>query len=326
MIRSASDILADTWYAATIPNAARLSDRVPEHLRPLIQRSGVARGLAMLIAGRRADVVVTSNAAPGALLCAVAYGVIGHRKLVLLEYIVHQAERRDYGRRAWFFVLRRWLLRRALLCAHVLTHDEARICAAQHKLPIERFQVVHWPSRLDDSPMPPLNDGRRVVATGRRTDWTTFFAAADGTDWEVRAVCTAADLPLVTRLAGPEAVIRHDISSDEHQLEVNQATVYVIPVPETGASIGQIRVMNATQAGVPMVASDVAGLRGYLDESCAVLVSPGDPTALRRAVNALLDDRNRRAELRSAARKRGGTMDDYLERINTLINATRGHR
>jgi glycosyltransferase involved in cell wall biosynthesis len=79
--------------------------------------------------------------------------------------------------------------------------------------------------------------------------------------------------------------------------------------------------MNATQGGVPIVASDVIGLHGYLDKSGAVLVPPGDYTALRDAVNALLDDPQRREELRNAARERGGTMPDYLDRINSLVMA-----
>lgn len=130
-------ILADSWYAETIPKATRLDDRVPARLRPLTERSGLARGLAMVIVGRHADAVVTTNVGPGAKVCMIVYGLMGHRKLVLLEYIVHQPERRDYIRRVWFRVLRQWLLGRALLRAQVLTNDEARTFPFLHRMPAE---------------------------------------------------------------------------------------------------------------------------------------------------------------------------------------------
>ena len=313
-------ILADTWYARHIVGASCLNDRIPERLRSLTDRSGLVRGLALLMLGRRSKVVVTVAGAPGSGICIITYGLLGRRKLVLLNYMYWQPRRIKLP----VFRLRQWLLGRALLRAHVATGEEARIFSKT--LPIERLEIVHWPSRFDDSPLPSFNDARRVVATGRRTDWKTFFAAADGTDWEVRVVCRGADLAEVRRLAFPDTVIRHDISLEEHQAEVDAATLYVIPLPETGGSIGQIRVMNATQAGVPIVASDVIGLRGYLDGSCAGLVPAGDAAALRKAVNDLLDDPERREVLRIAARQRGGTMSEYLDRINALIKAALDER
>jgi len=187
-------------------------------------------------------------------------------------------------------------------------------------MPAHRFVLVPWPARCDDTPLPPLRSGRRVLASGRRTDWETFFAAAAGADWQVRAVCTGADLRKVRRLArGTGAVIQHDITAAAHQAEVNAATVYVIAVPDTGASIGQIRMMNATQGGAPVVASDVVGLREYVDAYSAVLVPPGDAAALRKAVYGLLADPRRQQALRRAARARGETMAEYLNGIRALV-------
>jgi glycosyltransferase involved in cell wall biosynthesis len=80
--------------------------------------------------------------------------------------------------------------------------------------------------------------------------------------------------------------------------------------------------MNAVQAGVPIVASAVTGLADYLDDDSAVLVPPGDPVALRAAIDTLLDDPDRRDKLRRTAHERGDagdTMADYLARIRQLI-------
>ncbi|GAA1010016.1 glycosyltransferase [Tsukamurella conjunctivitidis] len=312
-------IVADSWYAPSISGATRLDGALPPRIRWLAARNGTVRGLALAAVGLRADAVVTTNPSPGATVCLILYGLIGRRRLVLLEYIVHPPEGPGRLARVRFHLLRRVLLRRALLRAQVLTAAEVERFAAVQRVPADRFRVVQWPGRFDDTPLAARNDGRIVVATGRRTDWETFFAAADGADWDVRVVCTGEDLSLVRRLAAAGVVVRHDVPADEHQAIVDAATVYVIPVPETGASIGQIRVMNATQAGVPIVASDVSGLHGYLDASCAELVPPGDAAALRAAIDRLLADPPRRDALRTAARARGGTMDEYLARIDDLV-------
>lgn len=309
-------IVADSWYAPHIRDAVVLDDILPRSARRLAERSGLIRGLLLAARGLRADVVVTTNPSPGATWCIAIYGLLGLRRLVLLEYIVHPPAGRIGGLR--FALLRRVLLRRALLRAQVLTDTEVPAYAELHGIPADRFSVIRWPGRFDDTPIPPLSRERVVVASGRRSDWPTFLRAAANTDWDVRVVCTGADLPVVRSLASPNVDIHHDISADEHQLIVDSATVYVIPVPESGASIGQIRVMNAAQGGVPIVASDVSGLVGYVDPDVAVLVPPGDVAALRDAVEALLGDPDRREALRTAARTRGGTMADYLARIDTL--------
>jgi glycosyl transferase family 1 len=316
---AAARIVGDSWYAAELDGVTPLADvlaGVP--LGRLIGRIGLARGVALFVAGIRARAIVTTNAAPGARTCLVLCGLFGLRRLVLLEYIVHPGS----GVRWWYFVLlRRVLLGRALLRAQVLSAHEIARYPALHRLPAERFALVRWPVG-NPTGLPERTAGRRVLASGRRVDWATFFAAADGSGWEIRVVCTGADLPMVRELAGRAGVtpvVRSDIPADEHQAEVAAATVYVIAVPETGASIGQIRVMNAAGAGVPIVASDVLGLRDYLDDESAALVPPGDAAALRAAVDGLLDDPDRRDRLRIAAARRGDTMAGYLAEIRALV-------
>jgi hypothetical protein len=315
-------IVADSWYAEGVDGWTPLEDVVPARWRPLVARSSVARGVALALAARRSAAVVTTNPSAGASVAIALMGLLGLRRLVLLEYIVHPPTWRRPVHRLHFVVLRRVLLGRALLWAQVLTRSEIDGCAASHRLPADRFRFIPWPGRFDDAPVGAVVPGRRVLASGRRSDWATFFAAARDAGWDVRAVCSAEDLAEVESLAaGTSAVVRHEISAQEHHQEVAAATVYVIPLPETGASIGQIRVMNAAQAGVPVVATAVRGLADYVDDTCAVTVPPGDPAALRAAVDALLDDPSRRERLRDAARHRGATMQDYRETLSDLVAA-----
>jgi len=64
-------------------------------------------------------------------------------------------------------------------------------------------------------------------------------------------------------------------------------------------------VLEAMASGLPVVATDLPGLRGFLDADFAALVPPGDdPGPAAAAIGALLRDEGRRLALGEAARRR----------------------
>jgi len=64
-------------------------------------------------------------------------------------------------------------------------------------------------------------------------------------------------------------------------------------------------VLEAMAAGVPVVASDVAGIPEMVPDGVAgILVRPGDHRALARAIGSLLDDEEKRRRMGAAARQR----------------------
>ena len=66
-----------------------------------------------------------------------------------------------------------------------------------------------------------------------------------------------------------------------------------------------LSVLEAMRAGLPIVASDLPGIREQLDNgNCGVLVPPRNPGAVAAALQALAADPARRAELGNAARRR----------------------
>ena len=310
-------VVADSWYAAELaerlPGVVTAESMVPRRLPPIL------RALALVARTDRDDVVVTTNPSPGTRTLIAATGLLGRGNLVLLEYIAHPP---SGVRRIAFHVLRRVLLPRALTAAQVLTEAERDRCARSHGVSLDVFRFVPWPGRSEPGGGFPGTDsnGRRVLASGRRTDWATVLAAAGDADWDVTAVCTRADGPDVRARAG-RATVLVDISADEHAEQVRLADVYVVALPETGASIGQIRIMNAADAGTALVISDVTGVTSYVDDTCAVLIPPADPDALRGAVDALLDDPARRATMARALFDRGSTrtMTDYLSDVAALV-------
>lgn len=77
---------------------------------------------------------------------------------------------------------------------------------------------------------------------------------------------------------------------------MREATVFVFPSiwPETLGIVG----LEALASGVPVVASDVGGVREWLrDGETGVLVPPKDPPAIAKAVKSILDSDDRREKM-----------------------------
>jgi glycosyltransferase involved in cell wall biosynthesis len=145
------------------------------------------------------------------------------------------------------------------------------------------------------------------VAGGRAAvDWDTLRAAALP---DLETVCTAAD---AGRAPGR---VRVDVPHDEFTASLpGRVSVFVIALREAGIAQGHVRVKDAIDAGVPIVATRVRALAGVLDDGSALLVPEGDAEALREAVGRLRGDRALAERLRRSAWERAGawTWDDYL--------------
>ena len=114
-----------------------------------------------------------------------------------------------------------------------------------------------------------------------------------------------------------------EIDHDEHERLLRAATVFVVAVRKGAPSAGQVRLMEATDARTPVVASDVEALATYAEHGVtARLVPPGDPAALREAVDGLLDSPQERERLAAAAieRARQWTYGEYFAAVEELID------
>jgi phosphatidylinositol alpha-mannosyltransferase len=88
------------------------------------------------------------------------------------------------------------------------------------------------------------------------------------------------------------------------------ASVDLLCVPALGGESFGIVLTEAMAAGIPVVASDLDAFRLVLDDGKAgVLVAAGSPDALSTALDRLLDDPVRRAELAAAGRRRVAMWD-----------------
>lgn len=323
--------LVDGSYLWLIPDVQTFGERLerlPVPLRRIFGRVGILRGLLLFAASLRRETVVIRTG-PGWRTLLLLRALFGRqRTLVVLHFLVHPPPPgglRRLGHRLWEPV-DRWAIRRAMREGQVLTTWEREEYARRYGIPQERLRLVPWPwRRTPPRALPPAPRQPLVMSSGRALcDWPTLFAAAEGADWPLVVVCSRQDRAEVDRLnVSGRAEVRCEIAPAEHAELLARATVFVVTMREAGVSQGHVRLMDAADAGVPVVITGTRSLRGYaVPGLTAVVVPPEDPQAMRAAIDRLLEDPAERERIRREAweRSTAWTADDYVKAIADLVH------
>lgn len=80
-----------------------------------------------------------------------------------------------------------------------------------------------------------------------------------------------------------------------------RSDLMVLPLTDATANNS---ILEAMACGVPIVSTELAGVRDYVDAACAVLVPTKDPERLARAILDLRGDDGQRQAMRGASRLR----------------------
>ena len=88
--------------------------------------------------------------------------------------------------------------------------------------------------------------------------------------------------------------------------------------PNTSPEPFGVAFVEALAAGLPVVISALGGAIEIVDDSCGVLLSRSDPSALSAALQHLLDDASRRARLGARARVRARELSDPATQLQRL--------
>lgn len=173
----------------------------------------------------------------------------------------------------------------------------------------------------------------RVLFLGRlarQKGVTTLIEAAERLRHPAATLLVVGDGP--ERRAAEAAVARAGIGGrvrftgfrPHHEVAAILAHADVFVMPSIYEELGTVLV-EAMQAGLPIVASDTGGIPGALADA-GVLVAPGDAAGLAAAVDALLADPARAAELgaRAAERAANYEWDALAERVLDVYQSALG--
>ena len=209
---------------------------------------------------------------------------------------------------------RRRLFRRSLLsAARIVCLGEAQRDELVTSARLEPERVLSMVIPVDDrffTPAAEPDDGRTVLTVGKdlARDYATFAEAVRPIDAEATLVAHPRNVDGVDLPAN--AVLRSNVSFTHLRELYAQAGCVVLPqrpddYPYGSEGGGLTALLEAMSMGRPVVATERAILRDYVDDGVdAILVPPEDPEALRAGVERVLGDRDLARSLGAAARAR----------------------
>ncbi len=234
----------------------------------------------------RYDVVYTAGireAQMYGLLCAI-FGT-GGKPHVATEILLDEARPASL---AWRIKrrLRRFALRNVTTII-VFSSAERKLYSQELNLPLERIRFIPFHTNILEPKFTP--PGIYGFAAGRSLrDYETLFAAVDNIGFPFVVVASRSS---IGQLRKPGNVELHcDVPRACYLELLEGARFVVVPLKADYRSAGQVVVLEAASLGKPVVASDVIGVRDYITHmENGVLVEPGNPQALRTAIQTLLD-------------------------------------
>ena len=195
----------------------------------------------------------------------------------------------------------------------VLRRAAVVICHSRHE--VERYQgvyrdvnFVHVPYASYVSPVERLDSDEErlpyVFSAGRSgRDYPTLAAAARGLALQVRIVCDArGGMAELEREAN--VTVLSDCYGADYLRELVGSLLVVIPLHADDISAGQMVLVQAYYFGKPVIITRTRTTEEYMTDGLnGLFVEPGDPNALRAAIDLLRSDEGLQAKLAEGARK-----------------------
>lgn len=167
-------------------------------------------------------------------------------------------------------------------------------------------------------------DGGYVLACGAsHRDFNTFMKSVAAINGRAVIMLSDAAARAHRALFNPSLMppnverINGFVDRNRYNQLIAEASIVVVPILAGTLQPAGISVyLEAMALGKPVIATRGSSTEGILDERLAVIVSPGDPEELARAINELMQDTRRRDELSRNGRRFAADLqgDDRLAR------------
>jgi len=235
-----------------------------------------------------------------------------------------------------FSWLRRAFYTRLLGRADMLTFLSPSAAAKARQLfPHSRVEFVKYGIRADQSLAVIEREPHaqvRVLTMGndRHRDWSTFISAIrNDARYQAKAL-TGAKIDRL--LAQATNITREKAKTNSELMSVLRwADVVVVCLVDNLHASGITVIEEAVLCGIPVICSDVGGLRSYFGPDEVTYVPPGNPDALRVAIEYLAGDEKLRQgkASKALARMRDGDLNSrgfvakHVELSDELLRARR---
>ncbi len=142
-----------------------------------------------------------------------------------------------------------------------------------------------------------------VLSAGRTfRDYPTLLKAIGGTDHKLTIVAGRGGIS--QEGAPPNVTILYDIPLSDLIGLMARCMMVVVSLEQKTISVGQTVVLDAMALGKPVIVSGVSGVLDYVEHMVtAVVVEPGNPMEMRKAIDLLAGDAKLRRRLSEAGHK-----------------------
>lgn len=204
---------------------------------------------------------------------------------------------------------------------------------------LERQRFVYIPFKANASAailgVEPTDDGFALVCGRSDRDYRTLVAAADGLDVPIVVLIGPGHAKEGVNLEGvampPNVRVQPDDGSMESWIKwISRARFIILPVlPGVLKPSGISAYLDAMALGKCVITTDSPATQGLIDAGQAVLVPPGDSTALRDAITRVASDAEYRRRVAAAGRAYARTLgdegrlaDDIVQCVGALADPT----
>jgi glycosyltransferase involved in cell wall biosynthesis len=259
-------------------------------LRPRVSRYRACRGLAKAACADRFDLVVTHHPL---VTCWTELFCRGRRPCPHVAFAFNFTRLPRGPRRA--------LMRRAFATVDrfiVFSEFERSLYADYFRLPVERFEMLHWGVAEPPVATADVPATEAICAVGSQArDYATLLSAMRRRP-QLRLILVATADSLRGLNVPANVTVRLKIPLAEAQAVIRGSRFMVLPLVNSQVPCGHVTMVTAMYCSRAIIATESSGIADYLmSGQNGLTVPPNDPTALAAAIQKLWDNPAQAANL-----------------------------